>query len=96
MRLTVYVSIGNSDDKLSQSEWALFVKGTFDALMKHAETMHGDWRSATDSPWQNACWCVEVPLFQVTALRDRLVELAATYQQDSIAWAEVPRTEFLC
>lgn len=92
---TVYVSIGNSDDKLTQQEWSQFQAAVHDALMKFAQVMHGEWQSAATSPWQNACWCVEVPLFQVEPLTGRLSQLVVGYRQDSIAWAEVPRTEFI-
>lgn len=39
---TVYISIGNSDDKLTQAEWAAFaasVRGAIRAAVKHALAM---------------------------------------------------------
>lgn len=86
--LTVYISIGNSDDKLSQVEWAEFVLDVRDALANLAIHRHGDWYSAPGAPWQNACWCIEVRPVMVDDLRARLARIAARYRQDSIAWAE--------
>ena len=97
----VYISIGNSDDKLTQRKWSDFVAVIQDALTGAVErghaTLHGSWRSPSDAPWQNACWCVEFssdPL-AVGPLRDLLAEVAVIYRQDSIAWAEVKATEFV-
>ena len=58
--MIAYISIGNSDDKLTQAEWCRFV-GEVDGLVGACPqlTIHGRWFSAPDRPWQNACWCVE-------------------------------------
>jgi hypothetical protein len=55
------ISIGNSDDKLSQGEWSRFVMEMRDLLRSSALQIHGEWFSLPDQPWQNANWCVEVP-----------------------------------
>jgi hypothetical protein len=93
----VYVSIGNSDDKLSQAEWADFWALTDELLTKlHLTSMvHGVWHSASVTPWQNACWCVDVKLEHVDAVKGALARLAESFGQDSIAWAEVPNPEFI-
>ena len=54
------ISIGNSDDKLSQAEWARFVMEMRDLLCSSGVQIHGEWFSLSDRPWQNANWCVEV------------------------------------
>jgi hypothetical protein len=93
--MIVYVSIGNSDDKLTQQEWALFFSHTAVLLQGHAR-VHGQWASEPASAWQNACWCVEVGgNTKVEFIKAELVGLAVQYRQDSIAWAEVKGTEFL-
>ena len=95
--MIVYVSIGNSDDKLSQQEWHDFVNAVLKTLIQASIQRHGVWFSLPQSQWQNACWCVEFddayPEPAVWAKR-RLGELAAEYRQDSIAWA-VAETEFI-
>jgi len=97
----VYVSIGNSDDRLTQRQWSDFVLVVDQALTGAAArghaTVHGSWRSLPDAPWQNACWCIEFEAEQVAVepLRELLADVAGDYHQDSIAWAEVKTTEFL-
>jgi hypothetical protein len=91
---TVYISIGNSDDGLSQVEWAAYVKDVDAAVKMYSASRHGKWMSLPHSPWQNACWCVEVSEGATLFLRGALATLAAAYRQESIAWA-VAETEFL-
>jgi hypothetical protein len=97
----VYISIGNSDDKLTQRQWSDFVLVVDHALngavnRGHA-ALHGSWRSPSDAPWQNACWCIEFEagLVAVGPLRELLAGVASDFHQDSIAWTEVKTTEFL-
>jgi hypothetical protein len=100
----VYISIGNSDDKLTQRDWSTFLVET-DIVLADREVRrdaayqvlrrHGNWRSLPDDPWQNACWCVEVEDNAKEELQDELRQIAQSYGQDSIAWAECPKTEFL-
>lgn len=92
---TVYISIGNSDDKLTQAEWAAFYRDANLLVREYAEGVHGQWVSEPASAWQNACWCIEIDRGLVSNLKQRLGELAGKYRQDSIAWAETPSTEFL-
>lgn len=94
-RRTIYVSIGNSDDKLSQYRWSGFYRDVNMLLRREASGVHGQWVSEPASAWQNACWCVEVDDFRVAMLRNRLGAIAAEYDQDCIAWAEAPKTEFI-
>jgi hypothetical protein len=91
---TVYVSIGNSDDKLTQAEWCAFVAAVNSDVRSYASVVHGHWFSLPDAPWQNTCWCIEVSEKAQMFLRDALKRAAKTYGQDSIAWATA-ETEFL-
>lgn len=98
---TVYISIGNSDDKLTQAEWSRYVHAVDTILLERSGriawspivTRHGSWLSVPDDPWQNACWCVEIDR-DPSDLKDELRVEAQRYRQDSISWAEA-RTEFL-
>lgn len=99
--MIVYVSIGNSDDRLSQADWASYildVDRAFDAAVHYeGARVHGRWFSAPAEPWQNACWCAEwhADLAHVVeAFKRKLTHIARAYQQESIAWA-VAETEFL-
>lgn len=92
--ITAYISIGNSDDKLTQLEWSEYVHDVRSVL--NELLIHGFWTSGSTERWQNAVWCVEVPgPAWSKLLKLRLQEVAKRYRQDSIAWAEVKDTEFL-
>jgi hypothetical protein len=93
---TYYVSIGNSDDKLSQQEWSKFID-ELDFLFADASRrvrVHGRWFSAPDTRWQNACWCVEITPELLGSIQRHLVRIAGKYGQDSLAFATAT-TEFL-
>jgi hypothetical protein len=93
--MIVYISIGNSDDKLPQKDWAAFVQDVHDTITDGTLKIHGQWFSAPTSAYQNACWCAEVHDPDAWSLKTGLADLAVAYMQDSIAWAEAPTTEFL-
>lgn len=92
--MIVYVSIGNSDDKLSQIFWAQFVRELRSYLRTQTDKIHGEWYSASDSEYQNACFCIESKAGDMKGLKEQLVRLKKYYNQESIAWV-VAETEFL-
>lgn len=93
--MTIYVSIGNSDDKLTQREWSDFFEEVVTLACGYASEIHGTWASASDGPYQNACVAFDVTHpANVEVMKRELSRLAAKYRQDSIAWAEA-ETEFL-
>lgn len=91
---TVYASIGNSDDRLTQRRWHEFADLFVTIIRAHASQVHGVWYSRPDAPWQNACVCFEIS-GDAIPLRLELTHLAAEFDQDSIAWAVAPATEFI-
>ena len=92
--MLIYITIGNSDDKLRQQEWAQYCRDVDKALRGERWTRHGYWHSLPDSTWQNAIWCIEgdIDFYEV---KRNLRGIAAKYRQDSIAWTQAPFTEFL-
>ncbi len=90
-----YVCIGNSDDKLTQFEWSLFVADTRAVLRRHSVETHGEWFAAPDAEFQNACWCVAVLHTHRLDLQRDLARLAFRFRQDSIAYADVLFTTFI-
>jgi hypothetical protein len=82
-----YVTIGNSDDKLPQREWANFYAAVDAVIRAEAVTVHGAWMSNPIDPWQNACWCVEIPTDYLAKVEEELSALAYRYRQESIAIA---------
>jgi hypothetical protein len=93
--VTVYVSIGNSDDKLRQALWSEFRTQTRGLVRHRALEVFGDWVSPSADPWQNACIAFTIDADEIPILKGELRNLAAGFGQDSIAWAEVPVTEFI-
>ena len=98
-RITVYISIGNSDDRMTQRDWNGYFRDV-EALLqpggwKVVRTIHGAWQSPSAAPWQNACWCVELDQADKGQLQADLRRIAISRKQDGIAWAEAPVTEFL-
>jgi len=98
-RVTVYVAIGNSDDKLPQARWAQFITLVVgllsDQLLRPLlpgtpPLLHGEWYSLPRSTYQNACFCAEVDQADMPALRNQLAVLAAEFGQDEIALTVVP------
>lgn len=100
--MNILIQIGNSDDKLRQARWALFIADMRDLLNDYQESyaadgfqIHGEWFSAPDKPWQNANWCVQCDSGAVRqTLKGQLIELRAKYGQESIAWT-VGEVEFI-
>jgi hypothetical protein len=90
----VYVSIGNSDDKLAQAEWSGYASRVRAECRNYAIKVHGEWYSASSGAWQNACFCLELTEHLVGMLRQALIEARQEFRQDSVAWA-VAETEFL-
>lgn len=93
--MIVYISIGNSDDKLTQAEWAAYVAEMLGGVVSLGHT-HGAWYSLPHTPYQNACWCVEFAAGrQVLEAQESAIEIRKKYRQDSVAWAEAEVTVFL-
>lgn len=90
----IYIGIGNSDDKLSQKEWAGFARETAEVCASMSKVF-GLWFSEPSSQYQNACICIQIPKpAKERWLRSQLQEIAKRYDQNSISWARA-RTEFV-
>lgn len=92
--MIVYISAGNSDDKLTQRDWALLQTRIVNEIRQLAH-IHGNWYSAPHAAFQNMCVCAEMTEASAGMLKATMAELASQFRPDSIAWAEVPSTEFL-
>lgn len=85
---TVVIQIGNSDDKLTQMEWARFVFSVGDAIQHLAHETHFSGFSLPNAPWQNAAWVFEIDFKNSLILLDNMRRLAEAFKQDSIAWTQ--------
>lgn len=90
---TLYASIGNSDNKLTQQRWALFVHQFRDLVGRVATEIYGDWISESSSSYQNACMAFDVA--DPMIVQGALGLLAEQFDQDCIAVAHVERTVFV-
>lgn len=93
--VTVYIGIGNSDNKLSQQEWARFCAGIDGYIRSVATQFLGEWHSLPNAAWQNAEYAAVVPADRMDDVRTVLGRYRDQYRQDSIALAVVDRTEFI-
>jgi hypothetical protein len=87
--VTTYITIGNTDNKLTQQEWSAFITDVVMLVLEHASEVHFAGFSHPSAPYQNACWCVDFKsdADRVNA-RSVLQLIKGKYRQDSIAWAE--------
>ena|SRR6266568_6931006 len=99
--MSTYVCIGNTDNILTQLEWAKFQDELLvlfeDQMRQDIISLHGVWYSAPNSEFQNMCLCFDIQEDQPLAdkiLKEVLRGLADAYRQDSITWAEA-KTTFL-
>lgn len=103
MSKTIVIQIGNSDDKLTQSQWAYFVMYLRMELESPALDFHFFGFSASDAHWQNCCMVFNADYERLgyedfetylNDLRFILANVARKYKQDSIALL-VGETEFV-
>lgn len=94
--MIVWISIGNSDNKLTQEQWSKFIQDIdtwtrYYSTRRHAGPVH----SSPDSMYQNCHWCVELDGPQILKHKEALSGFAKWHKQESIAWNEVTITEFI-
>lgn len=82
---TVTIQIGNSDNKLTQGEWAHFCEYIRGAISQNVYRIYFQGGSDWDAPWQNACWVCEVSPDQVEKLKQELTRWRTAFKQDSVA-----------
>ncbi len=82
--ITVTVQIGNSDNKLTQQLWSIFVNKIND-LIKSKTRVHFFGGSDSFAPWQNACWVVELDEEDRENLFSNLSMIRREFGQDAIA-----------
>lgn len=87
---TITLQIGNTDDKLSQAEWADFYETIDRAISQTARRLHFSGSPPSHDPRQNACWVFDLDGPEEsenhTRLREKVAQARAQFRQDSIAW----------
>lgn len=93
---TITIQIGNSDDKLTQREWANFVDAVARIIAgyePHIST-HFYATSPNDMPWQNACWVIGCPDELHLAVIELVKQTRTLFRQDSVA-VTIGETQFV-
>lgn len=94
MNKDIFLTIGNTDNKLSQKDWQQFQKDFKQTAESLAEKVWGVWYSDPKTPYQNMCIGILLSESNVKVLEDHLRELAIRYKQNSIAWSDA-KTRFI-
>lgn len=107
---TIYVAIGNSDDRLPQWQWSEFVSEVYALVRKWSRCIHFGGCSPSAAAYQNFAWVFEIetdaeatlavagaalPDSADERLRQDLLEAAVRFRQDAIVWGEVDNVEFI-
>jgi hypothetical protein len=79
----ILVCIGNSDNKLTQQEWAKFVQVTGEMLQSYESARHFFGGSETYAPWQNVCWLCMINDAQLPEIKRNIRSLCDLYRQES-------------
>lgn len=85
---TVTIQISNTDDKLTQTEWAAFVLMMRNQILQHCGVVHFFGAPANWERWQNAAWVVTCEDDDLSRLKAAVVDARNTFNQDSAAWTE--------
>lgn len=76
------ISIGNTDNKLTQQEWNDFVEEMIDAIGREGK-VHFFGGSATYAPWQNVAWIIETDK-NWKVLNKSIIKIRRKYKQESV------------
>jgi hypothetical protein len=82
---TIAIQIGNSDDKLTQKEWACFVLEVRSLVETMGNHIHFWGASVNYEPWQNLCCVCEVQATRKPMFLDTLKSIRERWKQDSVA-----------
>ena len=85
MKSTITIQIGNSDDKLTQNQWAEYIGAVEIILIENGARIHFSGGSDPRAVWQNFCWCAVVPNENLELVKTFLTEIRVEFQQDSLA-----------
>lgn len=93
--ITVFITIGNVDDKLTARGWAQMHDEVAKTIELAGGIFQGEWFSSPISRRQSACWCVDIQPGITTRLKGELGALGASYGRGMVAWSEVTESRRL-
>lgn len=88
MKKTVTLSIGNTDNKLTQQMWANFVEQVGSLIRAWGGVIHFFGGPANYEPYQNVAWIFEIEERNIGTVKERVRVIASIHRQDSVAWLE--------
>lgn len=91
---TITIQIGNSDNKLTQSEWAHYVESTKICIENTVNQVHFFGGAPNWYPWQNVAWVCIIFDECIDDLTKKLIGIRKSFNQDSIA-VTIGDTEFI-
>lgn len=77
----VAVSVGNTDNKLTQQEWSHFVEDINHRFIKLGK-VHFFGGAPTFAPWQNVAWIIELKV-SVIEFTSIITKIREKYNQES-------------
>lgn len=83
--ITLTILIGNSDDKLTQREWAEYAGEVNSVVHDYQQSTHFNGSPGTTSPFQNYAWVIGCRKDDYEDLVEELRDTARGYRQDSVA-----------
>ena len=86
--MTITLQIGNSDNKLDQEQWSMFVKAIKDRLDHSHIDIHFSGGSVNSAPWQNWCWVIDIDMYEYDILKSDILDIRIDFLQDSVSWTE--------
>lgn len=78
----ITVSIGNTDNRLTQDEWSKFVGDTNILILNYGK-IHFFGGAPNWERWQNVAWLFEIEPAFISNFMSQLSELRKQYKQDS-------------
>lgn len=91
---TVTIQIGNTDNKLTQQDWAAFVLMIRTSILKHCVNVEFCGGPPNWERWQNVAWVINIKEENIEGLKSALSFDRKCCMQDSVAWTE-GITEFI-
>lgn len=87
---TVFVTLENYGDKLSQNLWCHLVLAIREMIHKHAFIMHGHWFTEPSDARQSACWGFQIFTDQgdVEKLRALLTREVGAWGLQRMGWVQ--------
>ena len=79
----VVLSIGNTDNKLTQQEWAAFVDDVRWLVAEFTDGTHFFGGPDTWAKWQNVLWMFEMAEMDCAEFQAKLIRIREQYNQES-------------